>query len=73
MAKVTDEDVLLSLPERTALYRTVNRAQNQTRPQIPTNLSDLEIHHSYTVTLNGNIFLQLFHRGAHETVSFVIL
>lgn len=70
IAKIQDEDVVLALPERANLFRTINRHQNKTRPPIPSTLSELEIEVPYNVTKNGHVFLQLFLRSPEAVVMF---
>src|ERR1043166_6616176 len=57
LSAVSSEDVLMALPERNALLRTVNRHQTRHRPQTPTTLEDVEIRAPYDVTLRNDRFL----------------
>lgn len=51
MANEHREEILVKLPERRLLLRTINRHQNTARPPLPTTLADIEINHPYNITL----------------------
>ncbi|XP_052127756.1 uncharacterized protein LOC127750338 [Frankliniella occidentalis] len=57
LRNVVDPEVQMQLPERPALRRMVNRAQNAARPGMPTNLQDIVIVAPYTRTASGERFL----------------
>ncbi len=57
LRNVVDPEVQMQLPERPALRRMVNRAQNAARPGMPTNLQDIVIAAPYTRTASGERFL----------------
>jgi hypothetical protein len=57
LRRVEDPEVQMQLPERTALRRMVNRAQNATRPGMPANIQDIEVVHPYDRTAAGERFL----------------
>ena len=46
------------MPERRSLYRAVNRAQNNQRPNIPQNLAEVVIADPYDKSSSGARFLQ---------------
>lgn len=54
-----DNEVLMLMPQRTDVLRTINRIQGRHRPAIPVNLEDLMVSPPYTTTLLGETFLQL--------------
>lgn len=58
LAPVQNEEVIVLMPERMALVRMVNRAQNSARPELPTSLVDCVILPPYDITLNNLQFLQ---------------
>lgn len=56
--EVTDEEVLMELPDRNLLRRVVNSTQNQERPPVPATLQDIVIAPPYNATKNQFLFLQ---------------
>lgn len=58
LEKVENEEVLLKLPERQSVIKTIQRQQGQTRPKIPPTLEALQVVHPYNVTLSNEKFLQ---------------
>lgn len=56
---VDSQGVLMRLPERQTLLKSVERAQNSTWPQNPKNLEDLTIRPTYNMTIGEDMFLQL--------------
>lgn len=73
VVQVRNEEVLMSLPERNDIIRTINRVQNRHRPRNPVSLEDLEIVAPYTTTLNGQDFLQFDSRDQNRIVIFYTL
>ncbi len=58
VAQVQAVEVVMSLPQRNDIMRTINRAQNRNRPKNPRSLVDLEVTEPYNTTLNNQQFLQ---------------
>lgn len=58
VSEITNQDVIMSLPERNDLIRNINRHQNKNRPPTVNILENLTIQPPYDKTKNGNQFLQ---------------
>lgn len=58
LANENREEILVRMPERRLLLRTVNRCQNDARPGLPSTLTDIEINDPYDKTEAGVVFLQ---------------
>ena len=58
LENISDDEIVINLPERMALIRNINRQQNERRPNLPRNLGDIEIIPPYNRTINGGNFLQ---------------
>lgn len=54
---VTNPEVLVNLPQRTAITRMINYQQNKSRPGLPTTLQDIVIPERYRKTFRGENFL----------------
>ena len=56
--EIQKEELLMRLPERQTMLRSINIIQNRQRPPLPRNLDELNISHPYDKTLRGDSFLQ---------------
>lgn len=65
------QQVLMRVPERRLIFRTVNRQQNRLRPNIPLTREGLNIVAPYDTTLNGERFLQ-YDSGTEDVERTVI-
>lgn len=65
---IEDQEVLLHLPERTSLLRSVNRSQNVGRPPLPQTLEECTVTPPYDVSLSGEAFLQLDSRENNNRI-----
>lgn len=59
IGKVERDEVIMQIPERRSLFRTVNRRQSSQRPKIPKTLEELQILPPYDKTKSNQQFLQL--------------
>lgn len=59
VARVSNEETLMRLPERRVLFRTISRQQNKQRPLLPRSLEEFVVQEPYKNTINGQNFLQL--------------
>lgn len=69
---VTNEEVLIQLPQKNTLKRAINAEQNVTRPAIPNTLNDVVIPHPYDKT-NGNEQFVIFDNGPGSPERVIIL
>lgn len=67
----TNEEVLMRMPQRRNLLRSVSRYQNLNRPAIPSILNELEIIDPYNKTLEGERFL-LYDSGVEDEDRLII-
>lgn len=74
VAAVNDNVVIMNLPQRTEMLRTINRQQNRHRPTNPMTLAEVNVVAPYTHTINGELFLQFdsTETDVHETDRFII-
>lgn len=74
VSSVSNQEVLVNLPQRNDIIRNINRVQNRNRPVNPNSLADLNITPPYDRTLNGQLFFQ--HDGTieneNETERFLV-
>lgn len=65
VSTVNDEEIIANMPQRADVLSNINRIQNRHRPINVRSLSELEIVAPYTLTTNGEQFLQ-FDSGTHD-------
>lgn len=68
LQNVHDSEVLVKLPERRYLYRTINRQQHTGRPPIPHDLQSLEIPEEYRKTKKGEPFFQYDNHDSNNRI-----
>nr|XP_018908476.1 PREDICTED: uncharacterized protein LOC109038019 [Bemisia tabaci] len=71
LQNVSNEEILMRLPQKNALKRVVNLQQNLGRPRIPQSLNDVVIDHPYSHTKNDEPFL-IFDNGAGSPERIII-
>ena len=58
LARVTNTETIMRLPERTTLFRAINRYQNKGKPNVPQSIDALQILPPYDKTLDNEQLLQ---------------